>query len=229
MISENGSQQIRALLFDMDGLLFDSERVVQRTWNMAGEELGVGRVGEQIYHTLGLNLKSRTAFFYKIYGSDFPMDVYKKKTREYFRQIEEDEGIPLKTGVREILQFGKDHGYRMCVVTSSRREHSAYMLKKGKIDSFFDGMVCGDMVQKAKPDPEIYLKAAEVLAVKPEQCIALEDSPNGIRSAYAAGMYPVMVPDLVAPDKEITKLAFSVAENLLEVRAILEKWTKSGI
>lgn len=229
MISENGSRQIRALLFDMDGLLFDSERVVQRTWNMAGEELGVGRVGEQIYHTLGLNLKSRTAFFYKIYGADFPMDVFSEKTREYFRQIEEDEGIPLKTGVREILQFGKDHGYHMCVVTSSRREHAAYMLKKGKIDAFFDGMVCGDMVQKAKPDPEIYLKAAEVLTVKPEQCIALEDSPNGIRSAYAAGMYPVMVPDLVVPDEEITKLAFSVAENLLEVRTILEKWTKSGI
>lgn len=215
-------KQIGALLFDMDGLLFDSERVVQRTWNMAGEELGAGQVGEQIYHTLGMNLKSRTEFFRRVYGADFPMELFSEKTRKFFRQIEEEEGVPLKPGVKELLLFGKNHGYRMCVVTSSRREHSIHMLKKGEIYDFFDGFIFGDMVQKAKPNPEIYQKAADFLSVKPEHCMAFEDSPNGIRSAAAAGMYPVMVPDLVNPDEEIKALACLVCRDLHEVRQILE-------
>lgn len=133
-----------ALVFDMDGLLFDSERVVQRTWNMAGEELGAGQVGEQIVHTLGMNLKSRTEFFRRVYGPDFPMDIFSEKTRKYYRQIEEAEGVPLKPGVPEILRYGKQNGYKMAVATSSRREHSTYMLKKGGIYTFFDEFMFGD-------------------------------------------------------------------------------------
>lgn len=212
-----------ALVFDMDGLLFDSERVVQRTWNMAGEELGAGQVGEQIVHTLGMNLKSRTEFFRRVYGPDFPMDIFSEKTRKYYRQIEEAEGVPLKPGVREILRYGKQNGYKMAVATSSRREHSTYMLKKGGIYTFFDEFMFGDMVENAKPDPEIYLKACRMLGTAPERSMALEDSPNGIRSATAAGMRAVMVPDLVQPDGELEKIAFRICKDLREVIEILEE------
>ena len=213
---------IEALVFDMDGLLFDSERVVQRTWNMAGEELGAGQVGEQIYHTLGMNLKSRTEFFHRVFGPDFPMEEFAERTRRYYRQIEETEGVPLKTGVRELLSYGKENGYRMAVATSSRREHSTYMLKRGGIYSFFDGFMFGDMVENAKPDPEIYRKACSLLDTAPERSMALEDSPNGIRSASAAGMAAVMVPDLVQPDEELKRLAFRVCQDLTEVIGIRE-------
>lgn len=214
-------ENIEALVFDMDGLLFDSERVVQRTWNMAGEEMGKGPVGEQIYHTLGMNLKSRTEFFHKVYGPDFPMDEFSEKTRKYYRQIEEREGVPLKPGVRELLSYGKQHGYKMAVATSSRREYSTYMLKKGGIYSYFDALVFGDMVENAKPDPEIYLRACRLLETDPRNCMALEDSPNGIRAASSAGMYAVMVPDLVQPDKEVRELAFRVCSDLYEVMEMM--------
>lgn len=212
---------VRALIFDMDGLLFDSERVVRRTWNMAGEELGYGPVGEQIYHTLGLNLKSRTEYFHRVYGPNFPMEEFSEKTRRYYRQIEESEGVPLKPGVLRILEYGKRQGLRMGVATSSRREHSTYMLKKGGIWSFFSGFVFGDMVVNAKPDPEIYLKACRILGTDPGKCMAFEDSPNGIRAAAAAGMYAVMIPDLVQPDDEMRRLAFRICTDLNEVLEIL--------
>ena len=179
---------IEALVFDMDGLLFDSERVVQRTWNMAGEELGAGQVGEQIYHTLGMNLKSRTEFFHRVFGPDFPMEEFAERTRRYYRQIEETEGVPLKPGVRELLSYGKENGYRMAVATSSRREHSTYMLKRGGIYSFFDGFMFGDMVENAKPDPEIYLKAAAAAGTDPADCVVFEDAKAGIESARRAGV-----------------------------------------
>ena len=212
-----------ALVFDMDGLLFDSERVVQRTWNMAGEELGAGQVGEQIVHTLGMNLKSRTEFFRRVYGPDFPMDIFSEKTRKYYRQIEEAEGVPLKPGVREILRYGKQNGYKMAVATSSRREHSTYMLKKGGIYTFFDEFMFGDMVENAKPDPEIYLLACQALGTDPEHTIAVEDSRNGILSASRAGMQVIMVPDMIPPTPELESLLFRRCGDLLEVRELLSQ------
>lgn len=214
---------IEAIVFDMDGLLFDSERVVQRSWNMAGEELGLGTIGDHIYNTLGMNLKSRTLYFKNAYGPDFPMEQFNISTRMYFREIADKEGVPLKPGVEELLKHAKGLGLKLAVATSSREEYSVRLLKDGGIYEYFDGFVFGDMVENAKPDPEIYLLACEKIGAKPENSIALEDSPNGIRAGYAAGMYPVMVPDLVKPAEEIKKLTYRVLSSLLEVIELLEK------
>lgn len=217
---------IEALIFDMDGLLFDSERVVQRSWNMTGEALGIGRVGEHIYNTLGMNAKSRTEYFYSVYGPDFPVEDFHAGTRVNFRKIADSEGVLLKPGVKELLEYGKAQGLKMAVATSSRREYSESLLKEGGIYEYFDGFVFGDMVKNAKPDPEIYLSACKSIGVKPENAMALEDSPNGIRSAYAAGLCPVMVPDLVKPDEEICALAYEIMDSLCEVKEMLRKMLK---
>ncbi|MGN0393016.1 MAG: HAD family hydrolase, partial [Bariatricus sp.] len=121
-------RRVEALIFDMDGLIFDSERVVQRSWNEAGTELGYGRVGEQIYHTLGFNVKQREVYFKSIYGEDFPMEEFSNLTRKIFYEIAESEGITMKKGVRELMDFAKARGIQIGLATSSRREYSVRLL-----------------------------------------------------------------------------------------------------
>lgn len=220
--------RIKALIFDMDGLIFDSERVVQRTWNYAGEKLGYGRVGEHIYHTLGFNVKRREAYFKSVYGEDFRMDEFNAITRKTFYDIVDVEGLPVKTGARELLAYAKEKGLLLGVATSSRREYSVRNLTNAGLMKYFDGCIFGDMVTQAKPEPEIYLRACEIVGARPKESMALEDAPAGIRSAHAAGMYPIMVPDLVQPDEEVERLCYRKVDSLLEVIPILEKIFEAG-
>ena len=219
---DDGSM-IEAIVFDMDGLLFDSERIVQRSWEEAGNQLGLEHMGETIYHTLGMNLAGRNHYFRNTIAKDFPCEEFAKQARIWFYKIVNEEGLPMKNGARELLEYGKANGYRMAIATSSRREYALKNLKAAKIYDFFDAGVFGDMVQHAKPDPEIYLKACDSIGAAPANCIALEDAPAGIRAAYAAGMKPIMIPDLVAPTPEIEALLYETCDTLLGVIGILEK------
>lgn len=214
---------IKALVFDMDGLLLDSERVVRKSWYLAGEKLGYPKIGDHIYHTLGFNVVRRSEYFRKAYGQEFPVERFNQMTREIFYELKREEGVPKKPGVDELLKYAKESGYLLGVATSSRREYSSELLKENKIWDYFNAFVFGDMVSHAKPDPEIYLKACEKLGVSPEEAVALEDSPNGIRSAYAAGMQPIVVPDLVNPDEEILRLCRWKCKSLFDVIKILEE------
>ena len=219
---DDGSM-IEAIVFDMDGLLFDSERIVQRSWEEAGNQLGLEHMGETIYHTLGMNLAGRNHYFRNTIAKDFPCEEFAKQARIWFYKIVNEEGLPMKNGARKLLEYGKVNGYRMAIATSSRKEYALKNLKAAKIYDFFDAGVFGDMVQHAKPDPEIYLKACDSIGADPVNCIALEDAPAGIRAAYAAGMKPIMIPDLVAPTPEIDALLYGTCDTLLGVIGILEK------
>ena len=222
---DDGSM-IEAIVFDMDGLLFDSERIVQRSWEEAGNQLGLEHMGETIYHTLGMNLAGRNHYFRNTIAKDFPCEEFAKQARIWFYKIVNEEGLPMKNGARKLLEYGKVNGYRMAIATSSRREYALKNLKAAKIYDFFDAGVFGDMVQHAKPDPEIYLKACDRIGAYPANCIALEDAPAGIRAAYVAGMKPIMIPDLVAPTPEIEALLYETCDTLLGVIGILEKLKK---
>ena len=192
----------------MDGLLFDSERIVQRSWEIAGDEFGIPHMGDVIYHTLGMNRAGRNEYFRKYIREDFPFEEFGKLTRDNFWKIVDKEGLPLKKGAKELLAYGKSQGYM------------GNLIRAG-IDSYFDSVVCGDMVKKAKPDPEIYQKACESLGIQPEYCMAFEDAPGGILSAHQAGMHVIMVPDLVQPTQEIRELTHRVCDSLADVIGIL--------
>ena len=183
-------RQFRAFVFDMDGLIFDSERIVQRSWNISGQKLGLGNVGEHIYYTLGLNRVSRKKYYEENIREDFPFDEFSVLTRKTFFEIVENEGLPVKKGVREILEYGKE--------------------------TCFDGIVCGDMVSHSKPDPEIYLRACELVEVNPKDAVAFEDAPAGIEAAYRAGMKVVMVPDLVQPTEKVESMLWRKWESLAD-------------
>lgn len=216
---------IKALLFDMDGLLLDSERVVQESWNAAGEALGYGKVGEHIYNTLGMNAAGRKEYFNNVFGTGFPYGEFQKLSRKAFFNVADQEGIPLKPGAKELIFYAKQMGYKVGLVTSSRKEYAVDVLKKAGIFSCFDGCIFGDMVSKSKPDPEIYEKGCKMLGEEPEWCIAFEDAPAGVIAASAAGIDVIMVPDLVQPDDAIRMRTWKVLDSLDEAIGLLRMET----
>lgn len=213
---------ISGLVFDMDGLLLDSERIVKRSWEEAGNEMGIPGMGEHIFHTLGLNRAGRDAYFRKALGEDFGIAEFSERMSRFFYRIVDEEGLPLKTGVKELLPYAKARGYKLAVATSSGREYSTKMLREAGIYTYFDGCVFGDMVQNSKPHPEIYRKACECIDTPPECCLAFEDAPAGIRSAHDAGLKVIAVPDLLEPPKEVLPMIYRRYETLLDVIPFLD-------
>lgn len=216
-------QKIHALIFDMDGLIIDSERIVKRAWKLTGPVIGYEGIEEHIYPLLGANVKKREAYFKAQFGEEFPMEEFANINRNFFYDIVEKEGLPLKPGVVELMEEAKKRGLRIGLATSSRREYAVDVLNKVGIWKYFDGAVFGDQVTKAKPDPEIYLLACGKVGVDPANALAFEDAPAGVRAASAAGMRVIMVPDLVQPDEEIQKLYYKKVETLHEALPLLDE------
>ncbi len=222
MVKEK-EQTIQGLVFDMDGLLFDSERIIQKSWNEIGRQMGYENFGNHIYNTIGLNAVRREQYFKEHVSPDFPMEEFTEKTRILYRRIMEEEGVEKKPGAEEILKYAKEKGYRVALATSSRQNHAQMLLKKYGLFDYFDGTVYGDMVSAGKPDPEIYLRACEKIHIEPRYTAALEDAPAGIQAAAAAGMRPIMVPDLVQPDQKILNMVWHKCDTLYDVIKLLER------
>ena len=188
---------LQAVIFDVDGLMLDSERLVQRSWDITGEKMGYGPLGHNIYHTLGMNLKGREEYFKSVYGQEFPFDKFTEAYREESRKIQEAEGVPVKKGLLELMAFLKKEGFALAVATSSSQERTREKLKGCGVWGDFSVIICGDQVRRSKPDPEIYEKAGAALGADPGKTLVLEDSQNGLRSALNAGMLPIMIPEII--------------------------------
>ena len=212
---------IKAVIFDMDGLMFDTERLQIQAWDYAGEKLGLGKMGHMVYKTLGMNIESSREIFVQEYGDKLIEEDLIRHARVFFNDYYEKNGIPIKTGLIELLSYLKENNYRLAVATSSSQKTVFSHFERVNIKEYFDVIVCGDMIKNSKPAPDIYLKACELLEVNPSECLALEDSPNGIRSAFSAGLKPVMIPDLIDPTDEILDMIHSKLLNLREVVNLL--------
>ena len=158
---------LQAVIFDVDGLMLDSERLVQRSWDITGEKMGYGPLGHNIYHTLGINLKGREENLKSVYGQEFPFDKFTEAYREESRKIQEAEGVPVKKGLLELMAFLKKEGFALAVATSSSQERTREKLKGCGVWGDFSVIICGDQVRRSKPDPEIYEKAGAALGADP--------------------------------------------------------------
>lgn len=212
---------MKAVVFDMDGVLFDTEKLCRASWTALAKEQGIEDMEEVFMQCVGRNANDTKALVLHHYGPDFPYDTFRQRSSEWFWKQIEKSGVPVKPGVWELLSYLKKAGYNIGLASSSRRESVISNLTDAGIAEYFSVIVTGDMVEHSKPRPDIYLLACEKMQVSPEEAYAIEDSPNGIRAAYAAGMKPVMVPDLIAPDEEMRTLSFGIFKNLLEVRDFL--------
>lgn len=211
----------KAVIFDMDGLMFDTEIIYNMAWCHAAGKIGKELTAQQLNCLRGSNGTVQGRHFMDWYGPDVPFDLIKSECRNYMVDYFEEHEIPIKPGLFELLNALKEKGYKIAIATSTRRSIAHSWWVKAGVDAYPDITVCGDEVHVGKPDPAIFIRASEKLDVTPDQCIVLEDSFNGIRAAKAAGCSPIMIPDQDQPTDEIRSMCDHVLDSLEQVIDLL--------
>lgn len=214
---------IEAVLFDMDGLMFDTERMYQKAWLQAGRQMGAPMEPEIVDRLRGRNREGCARVCREVFGEEFDFDAMRTACRALMARWIEEDGLPVKPGLYELLAELERRGIPAVLATSTTRDSAWSHLQRAKVDRYFLGAVCGDEVSHSKPDPEVFLKAAALAGKDPARCMVLEDSPAGVRAGAAAGCFTVMVPDLTAPDEELKKLADEILPGLRDVIPLLDR------
>lgn len=213
---------LKAVIFDVDGTLLDTERIYMQAWKDAAKELGYVITDELLRKTRAINVKDATKIFEADIGNGFSYDKARAVRVRIAEEIIKRESPILKPGVTELLDWLENHGIRLSVASSTHLKGTQEHLAESRILGRFEVVVGGDMVTKGKPNPDIFLKAAELLALEPSECIVVEDSPAGIRAAVSAGMKAVLVPDQAAITQEIVDMSDVVLQSLCEMPAYVE-------
>jgi len=210
--------KIAAVIFDMDGLMLDTESIYKLSWQKAAEDCGYV-LDDPFYLTLiGQPNEACEAVLLERFGLDFPLADFRGRWSSIWRTEVESSGIPTKVGLLDLLSFLRKEQVPVAIATSSDRDYADLSLRAAGLASMFEHIVTADQVARGKPAPDIYLESARRLGVDPSRCIALEDSDAGVLAASAAGMTTVMVPDLKPPSAEAQQAAFCVASSLLEAK-----------
>lgn len=211
----------KAVIFDMDGVIFDTEKVYLDIWIEVFEKYGYKMTKELYVNVMGTGRKNVIKTFLENFGDDLPIEkMYEEKDNQLFYIIE-NQGIPLKEGVKELFSMLKEKNYKIALATSAKRERVEKQIKDKWLKESFDAIVCGDDVEKGKPSPDIFLKAAKKIDVEPENCFVVEDSPAGIKAAFSGGMKGIHVEDLKAADEDILKYCEKNFKNLQEIKEYL--------
>lgn len=213
---------IKAIIFDMDGLMIDSERVTFECYQERLKDMNLP-MDEEFYKTLlGKPIKGIYQRFYDVYGNDFPIENVIQDVHQLMAERFETEGVPVKKGLVELLHYLKDNNYKTIVATSSNRDRVDKILAQAKITEFFDDSICGDEVTKGKPNPEVFLKSCQKLGVNVDEAIVLEDSEAGIQASYDANIKVICIPDMKYPEKQYEEKTFKILKDLTEVTAYLK-------
>lgn len=205
----------------MDGLLFDTEKIFQQTWNEIAQERKVHLPEDFVMAISGTNgcyMCSVIEKYYKVSDGRKIRDACMERVQKKL-----EVNVPKKPGVNEILQYFKENKVHLAVASSSSKKQIEGNLKRAGIKSYFEAIVSGTEVENGKPAPDIFLLAAEKIGCRPEECYVFEDSLNGIRAGHAAGCKAVMIPDLIAPTEEMYKLSSGIYETLVEARNKIEE------
>ena len=214
---------IRGVLFDMDGLMFDTERIGFDGWKAAGRTLGVTIPDGVIHAMRGTGVAESRAIFNRALAGVVDYDEARALRVQYADEEIAAHGLPVKTGLRELLQHLKNAGIPAAVASSTPIERVMDYLRQTRIETCFSAFVCGTQVPRAKPEPDIFLAAAAALNLPARECLVLEDSPNGLRAARAANCKAVVVPDLTPAPSPSEKLWDAKAATLLDVIPLLER------
>jgi HAD superfamily hydrolase (TIGR01509 family) len=215
------SRRPRALIFDMDGLMLDTEPLAARAWTEAASALGFRFDATVNARLIGRNFADCRTIIGEHHGAGYPVDALMNAWHGAYDAVVEREGIALKPGLFELLDWLEAQRIPKAVATSTRRTRAQAKLVKTGLLSRFSALVGGDEIARGKPAPDIFLEVAARLGAAPGHCVVLEDSEPGVRGAFAAGMIPVMVPDIHAPSVDLLTIEPLVMATLHEVRAHL--------
>ena len=215
--------RVQAVIFDMDGVIFDSERAVFNGWLELSEKYGFADLEIPYRQCIGVNAARSREIFLAFYGRDFPYDAYAREQSENYHRKYDGGRLPLKPGVRELLEDLKARGLYVAIASSTRTPVVESQIRDAGLAGYFHRIVGGDQVTRSKPEPDIFLRALEGTGLLPGNSVVIEDSFNGVRAASRAGMIPVMVPDLLQPEEEIRSLARAVLPDLTAVPGFLDE------
>ena len=213
---------IKGVISDMDGVMLDSEKLYVRIWCEAAQSLGFPMKKE---HALGIRSLARVFAVKKLqgwFGTEFDYDSVRNKRIELMDKYVAENGIEAKSGAKELLIWLKQNGYKTALATATPVDRASLYIKQVGLLELFDVICSAREVKRGKPEPDIYLLAAKRLGLAPGECMALEDSQNGVRSAFAAGCKTVLVPDLDNPENELKGCLYAVADNLPAVKKLLK-------
>lgn len=213
--------KIKGIIFDMDGVLVDTERISFMFWKQELEKYKKEMSRELYGSVIGRNKKGVFEILKSEFGSELPLEeIYSEKVNAMLKHLDEND-LPVKLGVYEIFDFLQDSGYKVALATSTFRKIAVERLERIGLREGFDTIVCGDDINNSKPDPEIFIKAATQLGLEPKDCLVLEDSPAGIEAAFKAGIRVINIPDLKDPDEIMRERACKICNDLLEVKEYL--------
>lgn len=220
---------LEAVLFDMDGTITDTEKYYNRSWPQAFHEFGyTDFTKEDALLQRSLNSADALKLWQCRYGMDVPYEEIHKRSTAIMLEISKAEGVEAKPGVQELLEYLKSHNLKTAVVTATDMARAIPRLTQVGLQDSFDMVISAHMVKQGKPHPDVYLYACKELGLNSQNCLALEDAPNGIRSASSAGCITVMVPDLSGPTPDLEPLLYDVANGLSDVPRIVHKLISSN-
>jgi len=218
-----------SIIFDMDGVIFDTENMYRECWRKLAAEYNIPDIDEVYCRVIGTHAEMTKRVYMEFYGADFEYDKLNKITLDMFHEKEEKEGIPVKDGVVPLLEWLTANNYNIGLASSTRTIIVKRQLSNANLIDYFKVVVGGDMVEKSKPAPDIFLKAITEMEVYMQTKIpanevyVIEDSFNGVRAAHAAGMKVIMVPDIVKADDEMKRLATHICADLHIVLTIISQ------
>lgn len=215
-------KEIKAVLFDLDGTLTDTEKLYQTAWPNTLEHFGYEMTPEKPLILRSLGRPFAVEQFKEWYGEDFDYWAVRNYRKHMVEEMLAETGIPLKPGAKDILKWLREHNIFIALVTANDKERAERYLKKIGLFEYFNAVVCADMVKVGKPAPDIYAFACESLGIAPKETYAVEDSPNGCMSAYSAGCNVIMIPDLTEPDEELKSKLFARLDCLMDIKNLFE-------
>lgn len=213
---------IKCIVFDMDGIIFDTERLYIECWKDIARKYDLKNVDEVCKQCIGTTEEVTKQIVLDNYGELFPYDEYRIDVVGRFKEKIKS-GIPVKKGVRELLSYLKEYGVRIAIASSTKTDTIKMELTATELISYFDEIIGGDQVENSKPAPDSFLKACKALGTEPSVTYGIEDSYNGVRALSKAGMKPIMVPDLLEPTDEMRGLVETIKDDLLMVKAYFEE------